>query len=242
MTTSMTRLALAIFLAMAATASPLAAQSLFRDSHVNVQAGYTMAANTGDGIHGARGVSAQVRGAFPLSERFGITARLGLDRLAVDQPDAVDQWGWGYWDVLWENWSNIYANRENHEASFRPVQNLNLLGGSLGPSLTMGGGAFRVSAWVGPSASYFTRVLYQEETWSRFYPSIEHTFSYTIRNYAPDKTGWVFGLDGGAAGSLRLADWLSVSGGAAYRRFFEPAPDFPFNDLLTLNAGLVFHY
>jgi hypothetical protein len=180
---------------------------------------------------------------MPFNDRLGLQLRVGLDRLSVDQPNAVEEWGWGYWELLWRNYSTIYRERDNHTGEFRPVQNANFLNIGLSPAVSFGSDRLSIRTWAGPTASYFTRVMFQEENWARFYPSIEHTFSYTIRNYAPDKTGWALGVEGGTAASLRMTNWLSVGAGANFRHFLDVDPAaMPLNDILTFDVGFVVHY
>jgi hypothetical protein len=219
------------------------AQRFMDDAKVHIQAGYATAITAWSGVERAAGPSLHARAEIPVVSVFGISAAFNFDRLRVTQPDAVENWDWEYWERLWRTYSTLYREREDHSAEFRPVQNANLLSFGLAPALILGNDRAKVSAWTGMSYNYFTRTLYQEETWTRFYPSVDHTFSYTIRNYAQDKTGWALGVDFGAAASYRLVPWLSLGAGAGFRHYLDANEvDFPLNDLLSFDVGFVVHY
>jgi hypothetical protein len=221
---------------------PAAAQGL-RSTEVQVAGGYHHALSLTEGVQAAAGPGVTARLHAPLVRGFGVSGRLGLDWLAVEQDDPIPRWDWGYWEALWATWSETYRTRPDMDAVFRPVQHAILIGGAVGPSFSVGGERHSVTLWAGPSLTYYTRRLYNEETWSRRYDSIEHTFAYTIRNYAPDKTGLVLGADAGVSGSYRVAPWLGVSGGVSLRRLqLDPSPELPINDLVSLDLGFSVRY
>lgn len=212
---------------------------------VNVQlsGSYTHAFAMYDSTEAASGAGIAARVTAPLVGPLGVSARVGLDRLGIDQRSAIEQWNWGYWDVLWGTWSQIYQNRDDIDAAFQPVQNALLLNAAVAPSLTLGSSSRSVTAWAGPSLTYFARRLYNRETWERDYPTIDHQFEYTLRNYAPDKTGFAFGVDAGLSARQKLSSWLDLAGSVSYRRIqFDTSTDLPFDDMLSVDVGVALRY
>lgn len=230
------------FAGAALGSSPLPARGL-PGAHVLVTGGYARALSFSDSTESAAGPVLQARLHAPVVGGLGVSARVGLDYLGVQQEDAIPRWDWGYWEELWRTWSTIYRDRADMDAAFRPVQHALLVGGSVAPSFTAGSARRSVTVWAGPSLTYYTRRLYNEEAWTREYPSIEHTFSYTIRNYAPDKTGLALGVDAGLTGRYPLLSWLDISAGATYRRLqMQTTSELPLNDIVTLDLGFAVRY
>jgi hypothetical protein len=231
-----------LLVATMALSQPVEAQAL-SGTQVYVTGGYSRAFAFADGASWATGPSAAARAHAPIYRGLGVSARFGLDRLRVHQHEPIQRWDWAYWEVLWATWSEIYRSNPNMEGDFRPVQNANLVSAAIGPSFTLGAGRFDATLWAAPSLTYYTRTLYNEETWSRYYPSIEHTFSYTIRNYAPDKTGTVLGAEAGLNARYQLVPWLSLGGGVSFRRLqLEATPELPLNDVISLDLGFSVTY
>lgn len=238
------RLAAAAALAVAAAVSaPAAAQGPARAS-VQIAPGYAHAFTLADSAVGAGGPALHARLHAPVAGRLGLHARLGLDHVGIDQPDAVERWGWGYWDVLWRSWSRTYDSRDDIDGAFRPVQHALVVSGALAPSVSVGGEARSATLWAGPSLSYFTRRLYREETWLRRYPTADSTtFQYTIRNYAPDKTGLRVGVEAGLSARQRLTAGIDLGASVSYRRMtWETRSVLPFNDLLSVDLGVAVRY
>jgi hypothetical protein len=98
---------------------------------------------------------------------------------------------------------------------------------------------------AGGGISWYERRLYLEETWQKYFESIDYTYLYDFRNHADPRTGWVTVLSGKMVISFRLSNDLTVSGFAQLGKYFKFRKDskyFPVNVAIQYGLAINFLY
>jgi hypothetical protein len=98
---------------------------------------------------------------------------------------------------------------------------------------------------VGGGVAFFARRLYADETWTKQFPQSNYTFTYNLRNFAPDKKGSAWFVCVTCDAIYSISKDVSARGGVHYRQYVTAVSDggeFPFTNAIGLTLGLSFHY
>lgn len=208
---------------------------------------YTSALGKRLEVQSASGVGGTVELRMLLSGPISLGLSAGYISYAIEQPDEIDRWNWQFWTERY--YPKIESDlRANPALSVTigsvqrmwmiPVVLSVLYAAELGEHL-------RVLPRVGGGVGFYTRTLYADETWTKQFPQAAHTFTYNLRNFAPEKKG---GVPLGVLGcdiTYRLAADLDVAAGATYRTAFAGSAafaDFPFKDEIQFRLAVTFLY
>lgn len=212
-------------------------------ARVMISGQYAWAVTSHDGVTGADGPGIDIHAEYRRPGIIGLGLSIGYARIGISQDAPIDRWNWPYWEIYYGHESQQLRDQPDFEAVQTPVQRALVLSGALLPSLNFQAGALGLQLAAGPSAVYYSRRLYLDEHWSRYYPEVDYTFDMRFRNYAEDKNGLEVGADVRLTAFYRLSSLVHVTVGAHYRRLFRDASsDFPMSDLLAGRLGLAFTY
>lgn len=209
---------------------------------IEVNGHYLMAGSMRDAVSKSSGPGTSAVIHFRAPGALGIAVAAGLHRLDIDQREAIERWDWGYWELQWENETDILLRSPDYEARQVPVQSAVLISGALMPTLNLDHGRITAQLAVGPSVTYFARRLYLDEQWQRYYPDADHTFEIAFRNYAEDRTGAEIGGDARVSAAYRVSSLFDLTAGIYYRRLFRESAQLPLNDFIGAQLGLAFTY
>lgn len=210
---------------------------------LDVSGSYIFAGSMHDGVTNSSGPGIAVALDFRPARFLGIAFGVQLHRMGIDQDQPIDRWDWGYWELEWQNQSDILLRSPDYSAEQIPVQNVTMISGGIMPSIGFGSGRIEARLAAGPSITYFARSLYLDEHWSRYYPEADHTFEMSFRNYAEDKTGYEMGIDARISADYRISSLLGISTGVQYRRLLNIDTErLPLNDLVAVQVALAFRY
>jgi hypothetical protein len=158
-------------------------------------------------------------------------------------------WGWDFWNSRYSNTikSNIQADPAL-SVEVGSVQKMDLLPLIIGAEY-----AYRLdeNLSINPSISggiiFFTRRMYAEETWSKKFNQANYTFTYSYRNFAPEKKGNKIAVIPGCTVAYRLFENINIVTGIQYTQYVSVKSmigydDFPLNHEVNLSLGLDFVY
>lgn len=215
------------------------------------------------GAHGTYDVVLSARFGVESADAFGGMAQLrfgageyvvlsvfgGYQEYAIEQPNELPLWGWRFWD---ERYAGIVRDNLSADttlrASFDTVQTMSVIpvGVVVGTDLVPVED-FTVRPYVGAAVYFYTRKLYVEETWSKYYAQIGYQFAYSYRNFANSKSGNPLVLLAGVELSYRVTEIVAIDAGVRYNSVVATPgamgyDQFPFRSSLGLNLGLSFLY
>ena len=105
---------------------------------------------------------------------------------------------------------------------------------------------FTATPIIGGGVYFFTKRLYAKETWTKQYPAENYSFTYSFRNFAPDKQGNPFILMGGLDLNYFITDGFGIGGGILYSQILSSDKmgfsEFPFENEISFKLGLTINY
>lgn len=186
---------------------------------------------------------------FHLFDNFSIGLIGGYKLFTVNQDNDLETWGWDYWDLRYKNTvRDNQISMPNLSAEINTFQKMDVI-----PIILNFDYEYEIikNVYVIPSFGggiiFYTRRLYIEETWRKYFSSIDYTFEYTYRNFPPRKTGNPLNAFIGCDISYEFADGYKIFTGINYTytiitRDEMGYNDFPFRYQLSLKLGLTFSY
>lgn len=207
--------------------------------------GYTKTMNTRFDISDADAVGGGVKIQFKLYKEFSIRLNTGYKLYSIHQDDAITQWEWFFWDARYENTieSNLNAFKEL-SVDIGSIQKMDLIPVKLDFVYSFKvGEKFTVIPSVGGGVYFYTRRLYITESWTKRFEEIGYDFSYSYRNFTPDKTGNPIVAFGGLQLNYEILENFHLRSELLYTNIFSTEDefgfnDFPFNNEITFNIGI----
>lgn len=202
-----------------------------------------LSVNEIDGMGGGLELSIRV------TDFLSVSVSGGYELYSLNQDNALEQWNWRFWEQRYRGIVRAdTAADPGLKASLNPVQKMDAI-----PLIINLKGVFRlaerfsVSPSAGAGVIFYTRRMYLHEYWEKRFTAADYTFEYDFRNFAQDKTGNPFLFSLGTELDYLLADYLSLSAAVKYIKIAATPgkygySEFPFDDELTIKAGLKFHY
>jgi hypothetical protein len=211
--------------------------------------GYSFATGKRMNVEHASAVGGGTSIRFGLYENLSFGVSFGYTLYSISQKDQLTAWNWDFWNSRYSNTirSNIQAD-PNLSVQIGSVQKIDLLPVTLDLDYRF---ALNEETAIAPSLSagavFFTRRLFAIETWSKKFAAANYTFTYSYRNFAPEKKGTAFIVTPGIAAFYRLFESADIHVGAYYTQYgtvggMVGAHDFPLDNEVNISAGLDFFY
>ncbi|MBE2279529.1 MAG: hypothetical protein IAE91_03990 [Ignavibacteriaceae bacterium] len=200
-------------------------------------------------VTSASGMGVTARVNIELFSNFYLSVNGGYQNFTVEQDSAVNQWNWVFWRDRYEGSikADLADTASGLRASFNPFQSMNAFPVYLTFTYEFEVlDNFKVRPFAGGGVYFYTRSLYMEENWSRYYKDIDYTFAYSYKNFAPDKAGNPLFITGGLNLSYPFADYFRLNAEFQYSHFLSIEKmgfdEMPFENLLNFKLGLTFSY
>jgi len=180
--------------------------------------------------------------------RSRLSAGLTTDHYyyTIEQQDAVKNWGWSYWQKIYNGVIATLQNDPTYDVRLQPHQILKTKSIDLNGELRLPFGKYlTVRSDVRGGLVWYSRQLWLHEFWTRYYPSIDYTFKYDFRNYANARCGWVYDLAASVGAELYLTHSVSVSVQVGYTHYLRERRDaefFPLRNNILINYGVILNY
>ncbi len=177
--------------------------------------------SVGDGfdqsISRISGKGFQIGAAWRLTKGFYVVLESKHLYNTIDQKDAIVHWDWAYWLKIYGYVVYLAESDSIYNVEINPKQTLKtkpvMLAVQKEFSLTEN---IEMSVSAGMGITWYQRQLFLEETWRKYFASIDYDYKYDFRNYADSRKGFVFNIQPSLAVSRRISDALSLSLGADY--------------------------
>lgn len=174
---------------------------------------------------------------------------LGYRMYSISQKDQLTAWNWDFWNNRYSITirSNIQAD-PNLSVAVGSVQKIDMVPFALHADHTIRlGESFTVTPSIAAGAVYFSRRLFVIETWTKRFPAANHSFTYSYRNFAPEKSGTVLSAAPGISVAYRLFETADVTFGVRYQQYIAVSglvgsSEFPLDNELNISLGLDFPY
>jgi hypothetical protein len=214
---------------------------------ISVSAEYALGLATRLNVDHAKGFGGIAEIRLTLSGDLVLGLASGFATYRIEQADQLNEWGWNFWNERYypKILSDMRAD-PNLTTQIGSVQSMDLIPVALMFEYAMDlGGDLRIVPAVGGGVAFFTRELYADETWTKRFPQSDHTLTYNLRNFAPDKHGRSYFLVAGLDARYGLGAGVSLSAGVQYRQYLTSVSgsgQFPFTNALGMICGVTFNY
>ena len=226
-----------------AVVAPLNALDL---SNISVSAVKSSASGTDTSINNISGYGIRISANWKW--KYGLSFSLSNSHLyySIDQNDAIKNWNWQYWLKIYGNVVSLTKMDPIYEAIIHPKQTLK----TKPITLTV---QYEPSIWkklhfglrAGGGAVWYRRQLYNEETWQKYFSSIDYTYEYNFRNYANARSGWVFQTEFAFSAGYRFNQYIGLSLAVDYANYYKTRHDsdyFPLKRSVQANLELEILY
>ncbi|MDP2301603.1 MAG: hypothetical protein Q8N03_04140, partial [Ignavibacteria bacterium] len=175
---------------------------------------------------------------FKMIENFSISIIGGYQLYSVQQDSGLIQWKWNFWDNRYRGNVNADLTDSTLKAKFNSIQKMDLI-----PIILTVNGDFIffenlfVQPSIGGGIIFYTRRMFLEEEWSKYYEQIGYVFQYKFRNFAPPKQGNPFVIYGGINLGYILTESFRLDAGFNYTHVLETKgklgyDNFPFKNYI----------
>ncbi|MGE5435611.1 MAG: hypothetical protein ACM3O3_00160, partial [Syntrophothermus sp.] len=158
---------------------------------INLFSGYASPMNKRLQVNRISGFGGGAEIKFNVYENIKIGVGLGYELYSLGQDNAVKQWNWKFYDTRYKgNVSSDTAADPSLNALLNPVQKMSII--PLQLTINFEWNVYDniyLKPYAGGGVMFYTRKLYLEEYWSKYYASEDYLFDYSYRNFAQDKTG-----------------------------------------------------
>ncbi len=210
---------------------------------------YSFAGKKNLEITRAVAVGALVQLKFNLYENFGFSVISGYKLYSLNEPDVLKTWDWDFWTNRYypKIVSDLKAD-PNLSVEIGAVQKMDLI-----PLIVLFNYDFllfedlKITPSAGAGVNFYTRRMFATETWTKKFPQANHSFTYSYRNFAPDKKGNPVFAKFGLIFTYNLLSYLDLSASSSYSKVFETKKSmgydtFPFDSEFSINLGISFKY
>jgi hypothetical protein len=216
---------------------------------INLLSDYSFAGKKNLEITKADAVGALVQLKFNVYQNFGFSIISGYKLYSLTEPDVLNTWDWDFWTNRYypKIVSDLRAD-PNLSVEIGAVQKMDLI-----PLILLFNYDFiffddlRITPSAGAGVNFYTRRMFATETWTKRFPQANHSFTYSYRNFAPDKKGNPVFAKFGLTFSYNLFDYLDLSASSSYSKVFQTKNSmgydtFPFDSEISINLGISFKY
>jgi hypothetical protein len=170
--------------------------------------------------------------------RIGIIGKLhcylsgGYQFYTIHQDSALERWNWQFWETRYKgNVSVALQGDSTITAALVPSQKMDLfpvffiLGFDIvdNPDL-------QIDLQYGIGIMFYYRKLILEETWRKYFSSVNYQFEYSYENFAPPKVGNPLASLYAVNITYKLSDMFGISCSARYMNIHNTENEFNFNN------------
>ncbi|MBI5474923.1 MAG: hypothetical protein HY961_21490 [Ignavibacteriae bacterium] len=216
---------------------------------VSVYGSYLTALAKRQGFMKVTGFGGGASARYLVAQNIGVNLSFGYGRYgSIEQDSSLIKWNWKFWNERYGGNVRIDTLSDTLKAVLNPTQYMEVL-----PLLLTASYEFQpfekffVRPSIGGGILFYTRSLYMDEEWKKRFASLNYTFEYDFRNFAPDKKGNPFALVGGLELSYQVSDPLAVTAQSHFTSVVKTTgkygyDDFPMKSSLAVSLGLSFLY
>lgn len=202
-------------------------------------------------VRDAHGLSAGVDLRIGLVGKLSLSVGLGYERYEIDQDSALQKWNWIFWNDRYAGLvQSIVRGPDSSIITASLVPNQRMQAFPITVALqypVIEGEDLSIVPSIGGGMIVFTRKLYLQETWTRYFASVDHTFGYTFEQFSNPKVGNPLFAMASLDVSVRISELLRVRAGG---RFVQIIPtegsmgydEMPFDRSVTGRIALEFLY
>ncbi len=226
----------------------LNANSFAQLSSVSFSPDYSISGSKRLAVTKADAVGGTLKIDFKLMDNLSIGFIGGYQLFSVQQDSGLIQWKWDFWDNRYRGNVNADLTDSTLRATINSIQKMDLF-----PIiLTLNGDFtfmenFFVQPSIGAGIIFYSRRMFLEEEWSKYYQQIGYVFQYKFRNFAPPKQGNPFVIYGGINLGYILTESFRLDAGFNYTHVLETKgklgyDNFPFKNYISSKIGITFLY
>ena len=185
---------------------------------------------------------------FDLGKNFSLSIESGYKLFSISQTNQLLDWGWDFWNNRYQNKikSDLQADK-NLSVVISSSQKLGIIPLMIHANYSyILTDKFTATGSIGSGVYFYTRTLYAIEKWSKKFPSENYVFTYSYRNFAPEKKGNPFVLSAGFDLSYEFIESFSLNAGVDYINVLlgskNGGNNFLFTNELTTKLGIIFSY
>ncbi len=241
------RRAIRVGMIMAVVISSMSAQV----EAVLVNGGFVRSISERIRVNEAHGLATGVDLRISLVGDLSLSVGVGYERYSIDQDSALQKWNWTFWNDRYAGLVQSIVRGPDSSiisATLTPFQRMQAvpISVSLHYAIALGEDISIIPS-VGGGIIFFTRKLYLQEHWSRYFAAADHTFEYTYEQFSNPKQGNpAFGM-ASIDVSVRISELLRLRAGG---RFVQIIPtsgsmgydEMPFDRSVTGRLALEFLY
>ncbi|MFH0736641.1 MAG: hypothetical protein V1773_00830 [bacterium] len=193
------------------------------------------------------GVGAGAKIRIKIYDNVSLNVYGGYTLYSLSQENGLATWNWQFWG-RYNDFIQQTLSDEAYKSFLSPVQKMDLLQLSFTFDYDFTViEKLHVKPALGAGVYFYTRRLYIDETWSKYFSAIDYTFEYSFRNIAPEKFGNPLFYTAGIDLNYELMENFWINGSAKYVNVFDSDYSygfdlFPFKEALNLNLGLTILY
>ncbi len=233
-----------IFISLLFAYSILSAQVV---RSVDISAEYSKPGKKLSTITKIDGVGANVKIAFPIYRQISLNLFGGYTLYNINEDNALANWQWEFWTRY-----NDFVRQTLTDAAYKnfnsPVQKADLL--NIGVSAVydyVPVEKFHIKPNLGFGIYFYTRRLFIDETWSKYFSTLDYTFQYEFRNIAPEKNGNTFFYSAGVDLNYEILEGFWLFGSVKFANAFKSKYSYafnimPFKNTVNTNLGLTILY
>lgn len=223
--------------------------SLAQIKNISLVSDYSFANEKRLQITKADAVGALLSVEVNIIENFNLIFSTGYKLYSLNEPDVLNTWDWDFWINRYypKIISDLNAD-PNLSVEIGAIQKMDLI-----PVMLLMGYDFKtfdnftISPFAGAGVYFYTRRMFATENWTKRFPEANYQFSYSFRNFAPDKKGNPFIAKFGIDFNYDVLSSLTITASGNYSRVFETEGTtgfdmFPFISEISVNLGLSFKY
>lgn len=226
------------------------AQLIYSQVHsVSIYADYSSALSKRLEVTEATAFGGAAKIKVNLFDNFSIGILGGYKLYSVSEPDVLNTWGWIFWtDRYYTKIVSDLRADPNLAVEISAEQTMDLIPIQLFIDYDfIPFNDFIITPSLGAGFYFYTRSMFAVENWSKYFPEAQYTFSYSYRNFAPDKKGNPLFINGGLNVEYRLFEKLNLYSGLGYNYVIPTEGKmgydaFPFESEFAIKVGISILY
>jgi len=185
---------------------------------------------------------------FELYEGLTLGLSAGYQLFTINQDSVIKQLNWDFWEYRYKGNISVDLTDTTIKATISPFEKMDVLPVKLNLEYNYSPlEGLTITPSLGGGIIFYTRRIYIQETWSKYYPSVGYTFLYSYRNFAPFKSGNPLFVSGGLNATYDFGEIFSLYAGFNYNYILPTEGDygydlFPFKKYYSVKLGLTFIY
>jgi len=216
---------------------------------ISFNADYSSALSTRLQITKANAVGGGVKIKLLIAENLAVNVNGGYKLYSLSEPDVLNNWNWVFWTERYypKIVSDLNAD-QNLGVQISATQKMDLIPVSVSISydfLTLD--KLEITPTIGGGVYIYTRRMFALENWSKYYSDADYTLTYEYRNFAPNKKGSPFFLNGNLNIQYKLYETLGFFTNVQYSYVIPTEgslgyDDFPFDSEFSMALGVAIFY